>query len=220
MNIKKIGKKIFLSIRNYFLKRLRNKYLKEIINICGNDVTIISSNCFGGRVLQDLKREYNTPTVGLYFFAPDYIEFLKNLKYYLTEAELSFASKSKYNLGNKRWESCQRSYPIGLLDEKVEIHFLHYNSEMEAEEKWNRRKARVNFNKLFIIAMDQNLTTKKEVEDFDMLPYENKIYFSRYNYIEIPSNEYMPEFVNKDSVGDPVLKGHIFYKHLVNHFTR
>ena len=178
----------------------------------------LCSNCFAGRILQDLCRQYNTPTVGLVFWAPDYIEFLSNLEHYL-KAEIIFTDKSKYPEGDEARNSWHHWYPIGLLDGKVEIHFLHYYSEKEAAEKWHRRAARVNLDNLFIIGMDQNLATEKEIKAFDRLPFKNKIYFSRYT-TNCDSNVYMPEFANeKDGIGDPYKNGHLFYKHLVRHFN-
>ncbi|WP_287212528.1 DUF1919 domain-containing protein [Muribaculum sp.] len=182
-------------------------------------MSIISPNCFAGRIMQDLKLKYNSPTLGLYFMYPDYIEFLQNLRFYLTEAKIQFVEHSKYPLGDERRAKWSHWYPIGLLDGKVEIHFLHYNTEKEAAEKWYRRASRVNFENLFIIGMQQNLCTEKDIIDFDLLPYENKIMFSTMP-IPLPSNEYMPEFGNTDNVGDPYRKAHLFYRHLISHFSK
>lgn len=179
------------------------------------ELTIISSNCFAGRILQDFNLGYTTPTVGLYFMYPDYIEFLQNLKYYLIEAKLEFIDSSKYEIGNERRSKWKHWYPIGLLGGKVEIHFLHYFTQKEAEEKWYRRARRVNFDNLLIVGMDQNLCTEKDMIAFDSLPYKNKIMFST-RTIPLRSNEYMPEF--RDSVGDPYKKAHIFYRHFLTHF--
>lgn len=90
--------------------------------------------------------EYNSPTLGLYFMYPDYIEFLQHLEYYLKEAKIEFVEHSKYPLGDQR--RAERSiahhwYPIGLLGGKVEIHFLHYHTEEEAAAKWYRRAQRI-----------------------------------------------------------------------------
>lgn len=209
---------LYRKLRDRYLKEKRAPYFSQIENILATDTSIISSNCFAGRILQDLKREYNTPTLGLYFWAPDYIEFLKNLEHYLFEAEIQFVEKSKYILGNQRRAEWSHWYPIGLLDGKIEINFLHYHSEEEAASKWYRRAKRVNLDNLLIIGMDQNLGSEKEAIEFDALPYKNKIYFSRY-LLPIDSNEYMPEFKHSNSVGDAYKKGHIYYKHLVNHFS-
>ena len=40
--------------------------------------------------MQDIGMQYNSPTLGLYFMYPDYIEFLKELQYYLKEAKIEF----------------------------------------------------------------------------------------------------------------------------------
>ena len=40
--------------------------------------TIISNNCWGGFVYQKFNLQYRTPFVGLFIFAPDYIELLEN----------------------------------------------------------------------------------------------------------------------------------------------
>ncbi len=183
-----------------------------------NKLSIISSNCFAGRIMQDIGMEYNSPTLGLYFMYPDYIEFLSNLKYYLTNARIEFVEHSKYPIGDERRAAWSHWYPIGRLGGKVEIHFLHYHSEKEAADKWYRRAARVNFDNLLIVGMQQNLCTEKDIIDFDSLPFGNKIMFSTLP-LPLKSNEHMPEFGNSDSVGDPYRKGHLFYRHLISHFT-
>lgn len=183
-----------------------------------NKLSIISSNCFAGRIMQDIGMEYNSPTLGLYFMYPDYIELLSNLKYYLTDARIEFVENSKYPIGDERRAAWSHWYPIGLLGSKVEIHFLHYHSEKEAAEKWYRRAARVNFDNLLVVGMQQNLCTERDIIDFDSLPFENKIMFSTLQ-LPLKSNEYMPEFGSSDSVGDPYRKGHLFYRHLISHFT-
>lgn len=99
-----------------------------------NEISLISSNCFAGRIMQDLNLPYNSPTLGLYFMYPDYIEFLSNIRFYLTEAKIEFVEHSKYPIGDERRAKWRHWYPIGLLDGKVEIHFLHYYTEKEAAE--------------------------------------------------------------------------------------
>lgn len=183
-----------------------------------NTLSIISSNCFAGRIMQDMGMKYNSPTLGLYFMYPDYIEFLRNLKYYLTEAKITFVEHSKYPIGDERRAAWSHWYPIGLLGGKVEIHFLHYNTEEEAASKWYRRARRVNFDRLLVIGMQQNLCSEKDIIDFDSLPFKNKIMFSTLP-LQLRSNEYMPEFRNTDSVGDPYRKAHLFYRHLISHFS-
>lgn len=120
MNIKKLLKSSFLyptfnNVRDKLLYRRRKKYFSQLREQIQPTTSIISSNCFAGRIMQDLGYQYNSPTLGLYFFAPEYIKFLQNLKYYLTESELFFVEKSRYNLGNTRRAKWSHWYPIGVL---------------------------------------------------------------------------------------------------------
>lgn len=163
--------------------------------------------------------QYNTPTLGLYFFADDFIEFLSNLKYYLIEAKLEFLDESRYPLGNERRAKWTHWYPIGLLGGKVEIQFLHYHTAKEAAEKWYRRAQRVNFDKLMVIGMEQNLCTIDNVKAFDKLPFEKKIFFSTKNIPNVKSNCFLNVFAAQGEVGDPYQKGDIFYKELINRFN-
>ncbi len=201
------------------LSAIRAQYLSELQKIILPTTSIITTNCFAGLIMQDLHTEYNSPTLGLYFMYPDYIEFLQHLEYYLHEAKIEFISQSRYPLANERREKVKEWYPIGLLGGKVEIQFLHYHSEKEAATKWYRRAQRVNMDDLLIIGMDQNLCTIKDIEDFDNLPYKRKIFFSSHDLPYLKSNVFLSEYKNDGQVGDPYRCGHIFYNYLLKHFT-
>ena len=197
------------------LRKIREPYIHQLKDIFDRDTSIISSNCFAGRVMQDLGMQYNSPTLGLYIWYPDYIEFLSNLKYYLTEAKIEFVEHSKYPLGDERRKKWSHRYPVGLLGGKVEIQFLHYHTEEEAAEKWYRRASRVNWDKLLIIGMEQNLCIIDDIKTFDKLPFPNKIFFSIKKLPELKSNYYLPDFKEKGEVGDPYRKAEVFYRELV-----
>lgn len=199
--------------RKLYQKRV--PYLPQIRKLITPDTSIISSNCFAGRIMQDLNMQYNSPTLGLYFFADDYMEFLSDLKYYLTEAKLVFLDQSRYPLANERRAKWVHWYPIGLLGGKVEIQFLHYHTEHEAADKWYRRAHRVNFDKLLVIGMEQNLTTLEHIKFFDTLPYKNKIFFSSKKLQELKSNCYIDVFAEQGEVGDPYRCADVFYKELI-----
>jgi len=206
------------SIEKKYLLRRRRPYLPAVRQLVGGgEICLISSNCFAGRIMQDIGMEYNTPTLGLYFMYPDYIEFLQHLEFYLKEAKITFVEHSKYALGDQR--RAERTithhwYPIGLLDGKVEIHFLHYHTEDEAATKWYRRAKRVNFDDLLIIGMDQNRCTEQDIRAFDKLPYQRKIFFSTHQLEGVESNCYIPEFAGKDAVGDPYKRADLYYKYM------
>lgn len=224
--IEEWGKKILRSLKRPYdlleskrLKKKREIYFGELRKFVSPTTSVISSNCFAGRIMQDLGMRYNSPTLGLYFWAEDYLEFLTHLNYYLHEAKPTFVEHSKYKLGDERRSKWKHWYPIGLLDRKVEIQFLHYYTEEEAAEKWYRRAVRVNMNDLLVIGMDQNLCTEKEMIAFDSLPLKRKVFFSS-KPVKGDSIVFMKEFENDGQVGDPYKKGHLFYKYLVKYLDK
>lgn len=168
-------------IKRYFVKRsIKNK-----------DFSIISNNCWAGRVYQYLDMPYLSPTAGLYFFAPDYIKFISDLRRYLdTPLRFITPEESKYYEEIKKRN--QTDKPIGILDD-VEIVFLHYKTKEEAEEKWNRRKARVNYDNIILKFSRMNLCTEKEIEQFDSLPFRNKFVINNRTPLKYESEVYWDE---------------------------
>ncbi|WP_418667981.1 DUF1919 domain-containing protein [Allofournierella sp.] len=55
----------------------------------------------------------------------------------------------------------------------------------EAQEKWNARKKRIDWNNVFYIFNDRNGCTQKDLEEFDALPYPHKIVFTHIPHPEI-----------------------------------
>lgn len=156
--------------RRYLLGWLRRRKLKN------KDFSVICNNCFATTAIyHKLDLKYTTPTVGLYFYPDDYIRFLENLEWYLNQP-LKFTKVSKHPEINEA--SNTQRYAIGVLGGDVEIQFVHYKSEKEAEEKWNRRVKRVNFDNLFLIFSDIGVFRDEYFVRYEKLPFKNKIFFS------------------------------------------
>lgn len=180
--------------------------------------TIIANACYGGRISRDLDFPYNSPTVGLYFQYPDYITFLSDLEAF-TRAPLTFRKQSKYEACQRQQQVTPWTYPIGVLkagEKEIEIQFLHYHSEEEARDKWERRCKRINFNDIVVLGVDQDGCTEKDAEAFLHLPFEKKYFFtsnpwhSLYGLSGFCMDKRM-KFGNKETVFHKV---HIIYSHL------
>lgn len=195
-------KKLILKIYKITLGKIKNKMLKN------KDFTIISNNCWGGIIYRDFNLQYNSPTVGLFFMAEDYIKFIYDLENYMKE-NLEFISleNSKYKNYLKK---LNYNSPIGKLKD-IEIMFLHYNSEEEAKEKWNRRKQRINWNNIIYKFSDQNMCTFEHLEKFSKFNVKNKICFTTRKYNNIDS---IPIAKYKDS--EVVLNDIKYYKKYFN----
>lgn len=183
-------------IKRFFVKR----------SIKSKNFSVISNNCWAGRLYQYLDMPYLSPTAGLYFFAPDYIKFVSDLRRYLnTPLRFIKPEESKYYDELKKRNQTEK--PIGILDD-VEIVFLHYKSKDEAEEKWNRRKERVNFDNIILKFSRMDLCTEKEIEQFDSLPYENKFVLNNRLPLKYKSEVYWKEEwseigISKDTIPFP-----------------
>jgi uncharacterized protein (DUF1919 family) len=175
-------------------------HLKKVKSIQVKEFTIISSNCWGGSVYEDLKLSYQTPTIGLFFYAPCFMELLKDLKT-TTSLPLTFVETSNYEDANV-FRSKNFKYPIGKLGNTIEIQFLHYKTEAEAKDKWERRKQRINWDKLFIACTDRDGMTKELMKAFDDLPYENKVLFTAQKHPQIKASVQIKSYRNNTEIGN------------------
>lgn len=161
--------------------------------------TIISNNCWAGHVYRYFSLPYSTPTVGLYFFSEDYIKFLENLKEYLNK-DLEFIKINESRFCNilKERGGKNSTCPIGKLGD-IEIIFLHYKTEEEALEKWNRRKSRIYWDNIYVKMAEQNNCSMAHMERFEMLTFEKKILFTSKDY-GLPSQVIYKEYAEEGQV--------------------
>lgn len=171
-------------INEFIRKRINKKNRAKLVN---KDFSLIASNCNGALILHDLGLRFNSPFVNLWIKPKDYIRMLANFKEYMT-TPLSFIKEQGIN------------YPIGLLKD-VKIYFQHYESEEEAREKWNERKARINYYNLFVMFTERDGCTYEDLKAFDVLPFDNKVVFTKQDYPEIKSCCYIQGCESNGEVG-------------------
>tara|TARA_R110002012_G_scaffold220618_1_gene392254 strand:+ start:5341 stop:6084 length:744 start_codon:yes stop_codon:yes gene_type:complete len=168
-------------------QRLTQKLDRKLYK--NKDFVVVSNNCWGAEIYKRLGLAYNTPFVGLFIFAPDYIKLLEQFDSYIN-CELSFVKESK-------WSNATILYPIGLLND-IEIHFMHYKDNEEALSKWlrrvNRMKQIIDKDKYFFKICDRDFADSNILKQFHKLPYKNKISFGisdldYKNHFKIEENE-------------------------------
>ncbi|MCM1066207.1 MAG: DUF1919 domain-containing protein [Muribaculaceae bacterium] len=197
-------------------RRKRLAEAEALAEYFGEGFCVISNNCFGGRLYQDLELPYGTPTAGMFIIMADFIEFCKHLPHYLREAELTFVPDSKWEHIRQRRRDENLSYPIGLLDGKVELHFLHYASEEEARSKWLRRAARVDFDKVVVAGLQIYGVSDADYRDFETIPYSRKYFFTTAQHEGCPSEIVLPTD-GPDTVGDGMRHTKRFYRAWLEH---
>lgn len=138
-----------------------------------DSIAIISNNCWAGAWYQRHHLQYNTPFIGLFLFAADYIQLLENFAGYI-DTPLTFTPTSKYG---------SFSYPVGKLKD-IEIHFLHYDNAETAAAKWNRRCARLprDPSRWLVKSDNRDGCTPEMMERFARLPFPHKISLSQSHF--------------------------------------
>lgn len=160
--IDKVINKIQWKFINPMLANIRKK--KLIIT----DFTAISNNCWGGRLYEYFNLPKQSPTVGLYFYAADYVNFCSNLKYYLSlDLKIIIAEESKYR--DDLFRKNEQSVFVGVLDD-VELVFLHYHDKDIIKEKWQRRIEIINWDKIILKFSFQNNCTEELIRGFSRIP--------------------------------------------------
>ena len=164
-------KKAVNRIRNMIWTKKHKKLNEENrskLSAKGRRASIISMNCTGGILSHDLGLQFKSPTVNLFFRAEDFIKFCENLKYYLAINE--FIECTDPGIIENR------KYPIVYLGDLL-IFLVQYKSVEEAQNKWNERKKRFNWDIIVIIDTDREGMTEDLKDRFEALPYR-KIMFT------------------------------------------
>ena len=140
----------------------------------------------------ELELRFNSPTVNLWFKPDEFIRFLKRLKYYLFECEMQSDANRSLECG----------YPVGRLDD-IHVYFMHYDSFEQAKRKWNERQQRVNMDNLYIVMVERDGCTEKDLAAFDKLDYKHKVVFTAKEYPQFHSAYHIPgSEEDTDSVKD------------------
>ena len=165
----------------FFQIRSRNRKLAKMRKLLkNNNFSCIANNCNGGVLVHELGIRFNSQFVNLFLNSHDYIKYLKSFDYY-NGCQLTFL------------ENIETPYPVAKLDD-LTIHFVHYQNNEEALLKWEERKSRIDKNNLFIIFTEQEDCTKRHLEEFDSLPFENKVVFTYKKYSDLGSSVYVKEY--------------------------
>ena len=152
-----------------------------------------------------MKIKYQSPTINLSFDMNDYVRCLENLKWYLQQPVVPY-------------EDDRFDYPCGMIGD-VEIRFNHYKTIEEAISKWERRKQRIDWDNLFIMAIDGDNCTYDTIRRFDSLHFKNKVIFTHKPYPEFKSAYYLRGFEDLKEVYRPTdFKNQFFIRRYMDQF--
>ena len=145
------------------------RYLRRIVRyrnrnrLRNRSFSLVTNNCIGGIISHDIHLRFLSPTVNLSFTNDGFILFCQHLVYYLSIPVEEVKS--------------DKGYPVGVLKGEygdVLLYFMHYDSFLEAKNKWEERASRVNMENLFIL-MEAQKCDESILHQFDELEFPNKV---------------------------------------------
>lgn len=170
-------------------KWLRTQWVvpKKRTQLEKKNISILCNNCTGGFILHDLGLRFDSPTINMFFHGLDFFDFIEHFEYYINQKLIE--------IPNPKYDLNAPDYPVAILPggdyKDIELHFLHYKSFAEANEKWETRKARLHFENLYLIwtfmgmAQDEKIYARAQ-----NLKVANKVFFVNHPI----DNEKYPDF--------------------------
>lgn len=152
-----------------------NKKLRQIIH--NTNCSIISSNCIGGMIYHDLGFQFLSPTINMYFNTEDFTKLISNMEKYMNIYPQTIT---------------ENPFPILSLGD-IKLFCKHYKTSVEAIDAWERRKKRINYNNIFVIATDRDCKNKNDLEIIDNVKYDKIIFVSDKN-LKLKNSVYVPGY--------------------------
>ena len=145
--------------------------------------TLISQNCVGGVIYNMLKMPFLSPTINLFIEDEDFIKLIENPKYY-------FSIEPEPYMEEYREPADETiKYPLIKVDDII-VYCRHYENCQEAIDAWNRRRIRVDYDNIYIIATSWNLHENKSlIERVEKCKYPKVIF--TYKKYDMPNSVYL-----------------------------
>lgn len=129
------------------------------------DASIIATNCIGGEISNALNLRFNSPFINITMARKAFVEMCSQLETYMkSELQLSYAKDGSV-LGTIS--------PSGTCN-PVTIRFIHDNDIKKVDSDFQRRKERINYDKLVLITDDKGLDDE-HYQMFEEIPSFRKI---------------------------------------------
>lgn len=190
---------VIKKISRFFIRLFRRAFNRN------KNFTIISDSCVAGVVYNELKIQFQTPTINLYIRADDFIKFIGNLKFYFDQ-ELIQVFKDNI------------PFPVATLAD-IEIYFMHYHSFEDAKEKWNERKKRINYDNLFVVMTENEGCSRTHIKQFNQLSFNKKVLFTHKKYNDFKSTYYIKGFDSETELGNIISESNFLGKRYYDQFS-
>lgn len=181
--------KRLLSDANPFAILRRNRMRRALRNTAPS---FLCPNCIGGILFHDLGLQFRSPTVDTMMNQRDFVKFVLDLDGYL-DREPEFFRHPEYD------------FPCAGLGD-VTVCFTHYRTGQEAAEKWRRRRARIDRDNLFVLALERDGLTGEDILSLGRIKARGLVVFTANAYPDIPYALQLPKYQAAGEVGNILAK--------------
>lgn len=143
------------------------------IRLVRDPVTILSDDCWGGYIYHKLNLRFTSPLINIFWRKDSYSKFIQDPLYYFAQPlELHTESNLRENV-----------YPVGIIgdgEKQIRLEFVHARSFEEARTLWDRRKKRINKDRIFVMLGIDGTEPDKEryLKIFEEVPFPKICFYS------------------------------------------
>lgn len=143
------------------------------IRLVKEPVTILSYDCWGGYIYNKLYLQFTSPLINIYWQKDSYMKFIQDPLFYF-EQPLEMHTESNLREG---------VYPVGVIGgrgNQIRLEFVHARNFEEAKTLWDRRKERVNPERIFLMLGIDGTEPDKEkyLKIFEKLPFPKICFYA------------------------------------------
>lgn len=164
-----------------YIEAAKKEFIKK-------DISLISQQCIGGVIYHDMEMKFLSPTINLYLEPRDFLEMVENLKFYM---EVPIKVRKEAGL------------VIGYLNH-LRVIFLHYDQVEVAKEKWEERKKRINWDKIFVICTDRDGFDNECFQRFKKLKYPKALITRNEEWKNEDFCVYLEKYKEDDFIPDTI----------------
>ena len=150
--------------------------------------TIISNNCIGAAIYQQMGARYESPTINLEVLPWEFPFFCRYLSHFMSSELKPVERMSRENINMLiRHYMYVPSMPYGTVD-GILVCFNHYKDFKSAKYKWDERKERIDYEHIGCVFYVQDIARKSIAE-----------YFTK-EFLDVPNPVVLTEGFSIDSV--------------------
>lgn len=166
----------------------RNKQRKRLKN---KKFTLLTGNCIGGYLYHQLGLPFMSPTINMMILNQDFLKMIKNLKYYMSIIPIPCVDERYPDV------------PSAKLGDII-LHFTHYDTCEEGIAAWEKRKKRIDYDNLYIIISDIDLS-KDDIEELRQVNCKKLVAMTKEDY-GFSHCLYLSAYHNNGHLGDLLRK--------------